>query len=111
LGHGGSAIFQAESQTRYITDAIVRSIESDIAAIDVRRDVHDEFVRLVDRRHADMIWSHPGMSTYYRNSHGRVVSVTPFSLLEYWQMTHDVDLGEYRLTHQRSPEHSPDNAR
>ena len=24
LGHGGSAIFQAESQTRYITDAIVR---------------------------------------------------------------------------------------
>ena len=38
------------------------------------------------------------MSTYYRNSHGRVVSVTPFSLLEYWQMTHDIDLTDYVIT-------------
>ena len=52
----------------------------------------------LDERHAEMIWSHPGMSTYYRNSHGRVVSVTPFSLLEYWQMTHDIDLTDYVIT-------------
>jgi 4-hydroxyacetophenone monooxygenase len=98
LGHGGSAIFQAESQTRYITDAIVRMIEGGISAIEPKQRVHDEFVRLVDERHAEMIWSHPGMSTYYRNSHGRVVSVTPFSLLEYWQMTHDVDLTDFVIT-------------
>ena len=98
LGHGGSAIFQAESQTRYITDAIVRMIEGNIGAIEPKQRVHDEFVRLVDDRHAEMIWSHPGMSTYYRNSHGRVVSVTPFSLLEYWQMTHDIDLSDYVIT-------------
>ncbi len=98
LGHGGSAIFQAESQTRYITDAIVRMIERRIAAIEPKQRVHDEFVRLVDGRHADLVWSHPGMSTYYRNSHGRVVSVSPFSLLEYWQMTHDVDLSDYVIT-------------
>ncbi|MDJ0767789.1 MAG: NAD(P)/FAD-dependent oxidoreductase [Ilumatobacter sp.] len=98
LGHGGSAIFQAESQTRFITDAIVHMIEGGIAAIEPRRDVHDEFVRDVDERHAGMIWSHPGMSTYYRNSHGRVVSVTPYSLLEYWRMTHDIDLDEYLIT-------------
>jgi 4-hydroxyacetophenone monooxygenase len=98
LGHGGSAIFQAESQTRYITDAIARMIEGGIAAIEPKRRVHDEFVRTVDARHADMIWTHPGMSTYYRNSHGRVVSVSPFSLLEYWRMTHDVDLGDYVTT-------------
>ena len=98
LGHGGSAIFQAESQARYITDAIVRMIERDIAAIEPKRRVHDEFVRMVDARHAEMVWTHPGMSTYYRNSHGRVVSVTPFSLLEYWTMTHDVDLGDFVVT-------------
>ena len=95
LGHGGSAIFQAESQARFITDAIVRMIEGGIGSIEPKQRVHDEFVRLVDERHAEMIWSHPGMSTYYRNSHGRVVSVTPFSLLEYWQMTHDIDLTDY----------------
>ncbi len=98
LGHGGSAIFQAESQTRYITDAIVRMIEDDIAAIEPKQRVHDEFVRLVDERHAELIWSHPGMSTYYRNSHGRVVSVSPFSLLEYWKMTHDIRLSDYVIT-------------
>jgi 4-hydroxyacetophenone monooxygenase len=98
LGHGGSAIFQAESQTRYITDAIVRMIEDGISSIEPRRSAHDEYVRIVDERHADMIWTHPGMSTYYRNSHGRVVSVSPFSLLEYWQMTHDVDLSDYVVT-------------
>ena len=95
LGHGGSAIFQAESQARYITDAIVKMTEGNIESIEPKQRVHDEFVRLVDERHAEMIWSHPGMSTYYRNSHGRVVSVTPFSLLEYWQMTHDIDLSDY----------------
>ena len=98
LGHGGSAIFQAESQTRYITDAIVRMVECGIGSIEPKQRVHDEFVRLVDERHSELIWSHPGMSTYYRNSHGRVVSVTPFSLLEYWQMTHDVDLTDYIVT-------------
>lgn len=98
LGHGGSAIFQAESQTRYITDAIVRMIEGGISSIEPKQRVHDEFVRLVDERHAELIWSHPGMSTYYRNSHGRVVSVTPFSLLEYWRMTHDIDLADYVIT-------------
>jgi 4-hydroxyacetophenone monooxygenase len=98
LGHGGSAIFQAESQVRYVCDAIVRMIEGEIAAIDVRVDVHDEYVAAVDARHADMIWTHPAVSTYYRNSKGRVVLATPWSLLEYWEMTHEVDLGEYELT-------------
>lgn len=95
LGHGGSAIFQAESQARYITDAIGTMIDDGIASIEPRQRVHDEFVRLVDERHAELIWTHPGMTTYYRNSVGRVVSVTPFSMLEYWQMTHDVDLGDF----------------
>jgi 4-hydroxyacetophenone monooxygenase len=97
LGHGGSAICQAESQARYISAMLVKMSEHDIAAIDVRQDVHDAFVAEVDARHAELIWTHPGMSTYYRNRHGRVVSATPFSLLEYWRMTHDPKLEEYTL--------------
>lgn len=98
LGHGGSAICQAESQARYISAMLARMIEEKVAAIDVRQDVHDGFVAEVDARHEQMIWTHPGMSTYYRNRHGRVVSVTPFSLIEYWKMTHDPDLDQYHLT-------------
>lgn len=95
LGHGGSAIFQTESQVRYVCDAIVKMVERGIDAIEVRRSVHDAYVSAVDLRHADMIWTHPGVATYYRNSKGRVVLATPWSLLEYWQMTHDVDLDDF----------------
>jgi 4-hydroxyacetophenone monooxygenase len=97
LGHGGSAICQAESQARYISAMVAKMIERGIKAVDVKQEVHDTFVAEVDRRHEQMIWTHPGMSTYYRNRHGRVVSVTPFSLVEYWSMTHEPKLDEYRL--------------
>ena len=98
LGHGGSAIFQAESQVRYVCDALVSMIEQGIDAVEVRQAVHDEYVHAVDARHADMIWTHPRVSTYYRNSKGRVVLATPWSLLEYWRMTHDIDLDDYEIT-------------
>jgi 4-hydroxyacetophenone monooxygenase len=97
LGHGGSAICQAESQARYISAMLVKMIEHDIAAINVRQEVHDAFVAEVDKRHAELVWTHPGMSTYYRNRHGRVVSATPFSLVEYWAMTHEPKVEEYHV--------------
>ena len=95
LGHGGSAICQAEAQARYITSMVARMSERNISSVEVRQDAHDSFVEQVDALHEKLIWTHPGMSTYYRNRHGRVVSVSPFSLLQYWQMTHDADLTAY----------------
>ncbi|WP_158668030.1 flavin-containing monooxygenase [Bradyrhizobium guangdongense] len=96
--HGGSVIFQSECQSRYISACLVDMIERDIAAVDVRRDVLDEYVRRVDAEHETMIWTHPGMSTYYRNSSGRVFSAMPWRFVDYWRMTHDPDLRHYRLT-------------
>lgn len=95
LGHGGSAIFQAESQARYITDSIARMVDANIHAIEPTVEAHDRFVHDVDRRHSELVWTHPRVSTYYRNSRGRVVSVMPYSLLEYWRMTHDFNLDDY----------------
>ncbi|WP_035699528.1 flavin-containing monooxygenase [Bradyrhizobium genomosp. I (2014)] len=96
--HGGSVIFQSECQSRYISACLVDMIERDIAAVDVRQDVLDEYVRRVDAEHETMIWTHPGMSTYYRNSSGRVFSAMPWRFVDYWRMTHDPDLRHYRLT-------------
>ncbi|MHC4048477.1 flavin-containing monooxygenase [Bradyrhizobium sp. 25ACV] len=96
--HGGSVIFQSECQSRYIAACLAEMIEHDVAAIDVRPDVLDDYVRKVDAEHETMIWTHPGMSTYYRNSSGRVFSAMPWRFVDYWRMTHDPDLGQYRLT-------------
>jgi 4-hydroxyacetophenone monooxygenase len=96
--HGGSVIFQSECQSRYISACIAGMIERGVVAIDVRQDVHDDYVRKVDAEHEAMIWTHPGMTTYYRNKQGRVFSAMPWRFVDYWEMTHDPDFNEYRLT-------------
>ena len=96
--HGGSVIFQSECQSRYISACLVGMIEHGIAAIDVRQEVLDDYVRKVDAEHEAMIWTHPGMSTYYRNKSGRVFSAMPWRFVDYWRMTHDPDFRQYRLT-------------
>jgi len=97
-GHGGSVIFQAECQIRYLTSCLVAMIEAGARAMEIRKDVHDAYNERVDAEHAGLIWSHPGMTTYYRNSQGRVFSVSPWRFVDYWAMTHDPELGEYHLT-------------
>lgn len=95
LGHGGSVMFLAECQSRYIVGAILSLLRRGDASLDVKKSVHDAYVNRVDREHEQLIWSHPGMSTYYRNKSGRVVSVMPWRLVDYWSMTHDFDVDEY----------------
>jgi 4-hydroxyacetophenone monooxygenase len=57
--------------------------------------VHDEYNAGIDRAHANMVWTHPGMSTYYRNAKGRVVVNYPYRNVDLFQMTERVDLGDY----------------
>ena len=95
LGHGGSIIFHAECQARYISKMLVAMAEQGVAAVEVKPVVHDEYQRRVDEEHAQLIWTHPGMSTWYRNAKGRVISVSPWRLVDYWAMTHDPDLADY----------------
>ena len=47
--------------------------------------------------HDRMVWTHPGMTTYYRNSRGRVVVNNPFRMLEFFQWTEFADLDDYLL--------------
>lgn len=97
LGHGGSTIFQAESQARYISGLLVRMVENRIVAVDVKAEPFEQFVNKVDHEHEQLIWTHPGVSTYYRNKYGRVVTVMPFRLVDYWAMTRDATLADYHL--------------
>jgi 4-hydroxyacetophenone monooxygenase len=97
LAHGGSAVFQAESQARYISGMIVEMSEADVSSCEVRQEVHDEFVRRVDAEHEKLIWSHPGVANYYKNGAGRIFSAMPFRLVDYWRMTHEPDLAPYRV--------------
>jgi 4-hydroxyacetophenone monooxygenase len=98
LGHGGSIIFQAECQVRYVVGCIAQMLEQGASSIECRPEVHDAYNAKVDAAHEQMIWTHPGMATYYRNAMGRVVTNSPWRLVDYWEMTRAPDFAEYHVT-------------
>ncbi len=95
LGHGGSGMFVAECHTRYITDAVQRMRAGGVRVLEVRRDVHDAYVARVDAEHEQLIWTHPGMTNWYRNRAGRIVAIMPWRLVDYWWMTREVTLDDF----------------
>ena len=42
-----------------------------------------------------IVWTHPGMTTYYRNARGRVYFVMPFRNVDYYMMTKNFNLDDY----------------
>ena len=98
LGHGGSVIFHTECQVSYITKMLVKMVEGRIGTVEVRPEVCDDYNRRVDDAHAELVWTHPGMTNWYRNAAGRVVTNSPWRLVDYWKLTRDPDLSEFETT-------------
>ncbi len=86
-GHGGSGFGLAQSQSRYIAAAVTLLTEASKTSMECKQTALDEYIDHMDAEHQELIWTHPGMSTYYRNTNGRVVSVMPWRLVDYWNMT------------------------
>ncbi|MGG7566832.1 flavin-containing monooxygenase [Rhodovulum sp. DZ06] len=95
LGHGGSVITPVESQVHYILDLLQKTFAAGARTVEVRREVHDAYNAKVDAAHAAMVWTHPGMDNWYRNSKGRVVAITPWRHDDFWRMTRSADLADY----------------
>ena len=94
-GHGGSLIFVIEMQLRYITDLLRQMTEHHIGAVECRQDVHDAYNGEVDRAHDKMVWTHPGMETYYRNGRGRVTVNMPYRNVDMFERTLRADLDDF----------------
>lgn len=93
--HGGSLIFAVEMQMHYIMDLLRKMIDRGIGSIECRQDVHDRYNEGVDAAHEQMVWTHPGMDTYYRNSRGRVVVNYPYRIVDMFTATRQADIGDY----------------
>lgn len=87
LAHGGSIIFHLECQVRYICQALREMIENGYATLEVRKEVHDGYNKLVDEKCRNMVWAHPGVTSWYKNRHNRVTVTSPWRLLDYWKLT------------------------
>jgi 4-hydroxyacetophenone monooxygenase len=95
LAHGGSAVFNSECQVRYTMRALKYLIESGHTVMDVRLDAHDRYNEKVDAANNRMVWSHKGMTNWYKNRKGRITQNSPWSMGDYWQMTKEIDPNDY----------------
>jgi len=94
-GHGGSLIFVVEMQMHYVMSALRQMLDNDIGALECRQDVHDTYNAGVDEAHEHMVWTHPGMQTYYRNARGRIVVNLPYRNVDMFAATRHADLTDY----------------
>jgi 4-hydroxyacetophenone monooxygenase len=101
-GHGGSIMFVVEMQMRYIMDVLKKMITQGLGAVECRQEVHDAYNERVDELHANMVWTHPGMETYYRNARGRIVVNSPYRNTTFYEMTRTADLEDFII----EPRHS-----
>src|SRR5262249_2348009 len=65
-GHGGSAIHATEFQVRYVMQAVRHLLTTQTPATEVDADVFWRYNEELDDALAQCIWSHKGMTTYYR---------------------------------------------
>jgi 4-hydroxyacetophenone monooxygenase len=98
FGHGGSLVTVIERQISYLLDLFRQMRNDHIRAVEVRSDVHDAYNQRVDEAHRQMVWMHPGMDTYYRNSKGRVTVNNPFRMVDVWAWTASASLPDYLTT-------------
>ena len=94
-GHGGSLIFVVEMQVRYIMDVIQKMLRDRVGVVEIRKEVHDAYNDKVDLAHEQMVWTHPGMTSYYRNQRGRIVVNSPWRNVDFYAMTREANLEEY----------------
>jgi 4-hydroxyacetophenone monooxygenase len=101
-GHGGSLIFVVEMQVHYIMDLLKKMNSQELGAVECRQEVHDAYNERVDDAHENMVWTHEGMNTYYRNARGRIVVNSPFRNVDYYDMTREAKLDEFVIEPRRA---------
>jgi 4-hydroxyacetophenone monooxygenase len=94
-GHGGSGVLTIELEMRYVMEMLKLMVERGIASVECRQSVHDAYNEELDDALQGTIWAYPGMSTYYRNSRGRIVVPMPWSNVDYWHRTRRPRLEDY----------------
>ena len=95
LAHAGSIIFNSECQIHYICSAIEFMINRSLKMMTVKADVEQEYQNRFDDRHKRMVWQHHNVSSWYQNSDGKVVTTSPWKLLEYWNWTNNFNEDDY----------------
>ena len=95
LAHAGSIILHSECQARYIIGCVKALVDGHKQAMAVKRDVFERFNAKLVETLEQMVWSHKGTTSWYRNKAGHVVNTSPWRLVDYREWTRAPKLDEY----------------
>jgi 4-hydroxyacetophenone monooxygenase len=99
LAHGGSLIFHAECQVRFIMGCLKALLETGHSAIECRPEVEAAYDERLQDALSKTVWAHPSIqSSWYRNAAGKLTVLSPWKLLDYWRWTRHPDLDEFVLS-------------
>jgi 4-hydroxyacetophenone monooxygenase len=94
-GGGGSLLYSVEAQVHYLVDVLRKMNDLGAAVVECRQEVYEAYIEKVEDAHSKLVYTHPGVRTYYKNSKGRVVVNSPFRNVDFWSATREADLAEY----------------
>ena len=97
LAHGGSIVFHGECQIRYILGCIDLLLEKNHKIMDCRQEPFEEYNSNVDTEHSKMVWTHDKVNSWYRNGNGRVITNSPWRLVDYWNFTKEPKEEDYKF--------------
>lgn len=66
-------------------------------ALDVKLEPFEQFNEEVDSANKQLAWGASSVSSWYKNSLGRVSQVWPHTTLDYWRSTREAQLDKYEL--------------
>lgn len=96
-GTGGSYMSLAETQVDYIVRLLARVAPTG-SLIEPTEDAQRAYNETVEQKLEQTVWVHPAVTSYYRNERGRPVMNSPWSVLEYWNMTLRPDPEDFLVT-------------
>ena len=98
LAAGASLFYHSEFQIHYAMDAIHQVLRSGASSIEVSADAHSEYAERYQREIGSLVWAHPSIAhSHYKNAAGKVFTLSPWPLYQYWEWTREVDLADYVL--------------
>jgi 4-hydroxyacetophenone monooxygenase len=97
LGQGGSIIYFSECAVTYLVDSIRLLLETGKQAMEIRKDIHDDYNDWIDEGNANRAWGWSRVSSWYNNDKGRSPQNWPFTAQEYWRRTRQIEKSMYEM--------------
>jgi 4-hydroxyacetophenone monooxygenase len=96
LAAGASLFYHAEFQVHYALEVIRETLSSEARWSEVRSDAHQEYATRYMAEIGQLVWSHPSIEhSHYKNSQGKVFTLSPWPLDLYWEWTRHMDRAHY----------------